>query len=310
MSARWSPQWLDGTLGFYYRNATDIFPQVVLTPGFAALPAATCTAIGGIVVAPGACIINRNATNVADLTTKGKFGTYNLAYGDDIHMYGITFSKNIAGVSVGAEISFRQNMPLVSDPVRVLPAPLVPTSPGAIATTAVPTDGTPGALGDTWHGLINLIGIIPQTPLFDTATWAMELTAMRWQSVTQNEAVFLGRDNYSGINKPTRNYAGLGINLTPTWFQVLPGMDLLLPISWSQGISGNSSVALGGNKDGGTYAVGVAADLYQKYRVDLKYTGYYGNYTIDPTGAANPFNGAFATLSDRGWVSLTFKTTF
>jgi hypothetical protein len=310
VSARWSPQWLDGTLGFYYRNATDIFPQVLLTPGFAALPAATCTAIGGIVVAPGACIINRNATNVADLTTKGKFGTYNTAYGDNIHMYGLTFSKNIEGVSVGAEISFRQNMPLVSDPVRVLPAPLVPSSPGAIATTAVPTRGTPGALGDTWHGLINFLGIIPKTPLFDTASWQMELTAMRWQSVTQNEAVFKGRDSYVGIDKPTRNYAGLGINVTPTWFQVLPGMDVLLPISWSQGIYGNSSVGLGGNKDGGTYAVGVAADLYQKYRVDLKYTGYYGNYDVDATGAANPTNGAFATLSDRGWVSLTFKTTF
>ena len=32
ISARWSPAWLDGTLGFYFRNATDILPQVVLTP--------------------------------------------------------------------------------------------------------------------------------------------------------------------------------------------------------------------------------------------------------------------------------------
>jgi hypothetical protein len=27
VSARWSPNWLDGTLGFYYRNATDIQPR-------------------------------------------------------------------------------------------------------------------------------------------------------------------------------------------------------------------------------------------------------------------------------------------
>ena len=31
ISARWSPDWLDGTLGFYFRNATDILPQTVLT---------------------------------------------------------------------------------------------------------------------------------------------------------------------------------------------------------------------------------------------------------------------------------------
>jgi hypothetical protein len=35
ISARWSPDWLDGTLGFYYRNATDILPQTILVPGFA-----------------------------------------------------------------------------------------------------------------------------------------------------------------------------------------------------------------------------------------------------------------------------------
>jgi hypothetical protein len=28
------PEWLDGTLGFYYRNTTDITPQLVVTPGF------------------------------------------------------------------------------------------------------------------------------------------------------------------------------------------------------------------------------------------------------------------------------------
>ena len=31
IGARWSPQWLDGTLGFYYRNYSDKLPQVLLT---------------------------------------------------------------------------------------------------------------------------------------------------------------------------------------------------------------------------------------------------------------------------------------
>ena len=30
-AARWSPQWLDGTLGFYYRNYADKLPQTLLT---------------------------------------------------------------------------------------------------------------------------------------------------------------------------------------------------------------------------------------------------------------------------------------
>ena len=31
VGARWSPDWLDGTLGFYYRNYSDKLPQVLLT---------------------------------------------------------------------------------------------------------------------------------------------------------------------------------------------------------------------------------------------------------------------------------------
>ena len=46
-------QWLDGTLGFYGRNATDILPQQYADAGSAAgVPPATCTAIGGIAARP------------------------------------------------------------------------------------------------------------------------------------------------------------------------------------------------------------------------------------------------------------------
>jgi hypothetical protein len=103
---------------------------------------------------------------------------------------------------------------------------------------------------------------------------------------------------------------GLAVNFTPTWFQVWPGVDLLAPMTWSQGLSGNAAVQLGGNKNAGNWSAGVAADIYQKYRVQLSYNGYFGNYSTTPTGAMNVANGTFAALSDRGWASLTFKTTF
>ncbi len=319
LSARWSPDWLDGTLGFYGRNATDILPQQYLTPGLATgIPAAKCTAIGGIVVAPGACIINKDATSVEDLTKYGKYGTYGLAYGNDIHIFGLSLSKEVAGVSVGAEASYRQNMPLISNTVMVLPAPLVNPAAGQIATTALPSNGdTPGARGNTFHGLVNALNVFPKTPVFDTASLSAELTFMRWLSVTQNAAAFKGSDNYvnpdgsTPIDKVTKNYAGLGINFTPTWFQVYPGVDLSAPVAWSQGLSGNAAVLLGGNQGAGTYSVGVGADIYQKYKVSLQYIGYYGNFSTNPaTGALTTANGTYGSLSDRGWVSLTLKATF
>ncbi len=159
---------------------------------------------------------------------------------------------------MGAEVSYRQNMPLVSDPVNVLPASFVPLSPGSIATTAVPSSGTPGALGDTWHGVLNGVNIFPKTALFDIATLAGELTWMQWTKVTQNEAVFKGRSNYTAIDKASKNFVGLAFNFTPTWFQVFPGVDLLAPMTWSQGISGNSAVAFGGSENGGNWSAGIA----------------------------------------------------
>ncbi len=311
LSARWSPEWLDGTMGFYYRNTSDTVPQLMATPGVVpGVPAASCTAIGGTPLPGNLCFANPNATTIPDLQKYGKLGLYNTAYGENIHIYGLSLAKSVGGVSVGAELSYRQNMPLVSEAVQVLPAALVKLVPGSIATTAVPTSGTPGALGDTWHGVLNAVNIFPGTALFDTATLSGELTWNEWAKVTQNEAVFKGRDSYTGIDKVSKNYFGLAINFTPTWFQVLPGMDMLMPITWSQGLSGNAAVAFGGNENSGNWSAGIAADIYQKYRIDLKYSGYYGDYSTTAAGALLVPNGANASLSDRGWVSLTFKTTF
>ena len=315
MAARWSPAALDGTLGFYYRNATDILPQTMVTPGVQTLPSPqVCQAIGGqplAPVSPTPCLINGNATNVEDLQKYGKVGTYQTAYGNNIHIYGLSLSKQIAGVSIGAEVSYRQNMPLLSDPVTVLPAPLVPLVPGAIATTAIPAHAdTPGALGNTWHGVVNGIAVLPKTALFDTASVLAELSWMHLSSVTQNEAVYKGRADYVGIDKPTSTYVGLAINFTPTWYQVLPGVDLTLPVTWDQGISGTAATLLGGNKNAGNWSIGLGATIDQKYLVNLSYIAYYGKHDTDPTGAATTFAGPFAGLADRGWTSLTIKTTF
>ena len=314
VSARWRPDWLDGALGFFYRNATDIQPQVVAIPGIAPVPvpAATCTAIGGIPLGPTTCLWNPKATTVADLQKYGKAGEYYTAYGDNIHIMGVSLSKNIAGVSVGAELSYRQNMPLSSGSNLIaVPAPFVSQIPGSIVAGDIQGHGTPGARGDTMHGILNAVAVLPKTAFWDTGTLAVEGTWMEWLKVTQNEAVFLGRDSYNGINKVTKDYFGLAVNFTPTWFQVFPGVDLTAPVTWSGGLVGNSAVTFGGSRNSGQWSVGIAADMYQKYNLALKYNGYYGQYATDPvTGAVSTFNGGFAQTSDRGWVSLTFKTTF
>ena len=98
LAVRWSPTWLDGTVGAYYRRTYDMQPQIVVTPGLApSLPAGTCRAIGGASLVPpaappttaGPCIINQQATNQTDLLFKGRVGEYSVAYGEDIDIFGL-----------------------------------------------------------------------------------------------------------------------------------------------------------------------------------------------------------------------------
>ncbi|HEU5110912.1 MAG TPA: DUF1302 family protein, partial [Micromonosporaceae bacterium] len=170
-----------------------------------------------------------------------------------------------------------------------------------------------------WHGVFNAFFTFAETPLWDSANLITELTWNHWSDVTQGAAVFKGRDNYvvlgpagtpvTPADKVTKDFYGLAINFTPTKYQVFPGADFSMPISYSQGISGNSAVLLGGNEDAGSYSVGVAMDLYSKYRFDLKYVDFLGDTTTGPTAAITSSGGANSLLTDRGFVVFTFKTT-
>jgi hypothetical protein len=272
LSARWSPAWLDGTMGLYYRNFADKLPQVLLTT-----------------VGPGV-------------------SQYNLIYADNIELYGVSLAKNIGGVSVGAEVSTRRNTPLSSQVLGVAPG--------------LPGEGdTKGARGDTWHALVNVLGTLPKTPLFDSATWAAEVQWSQWSKVRSGANLFnaLGhapcnatatapaKDKFDGC--VTKNYTGVAFAFTPTWFQVFPGVDLSAPFTYAVGIDGNAAVTFGGNEGLGNYTVGLSADVQQKYRFDLKYIDYVGRYKDNGT-AVTATNGLTTFLKDRGAVSLTFKTTF
>ncbi|NML44111.1 DUF1302 domain-containing protein [Ramlibacter sp. G-1-2-2] len=267
LSARWSPAWLDGTMGFYWRRFADKLPQTLITK------------------------VGPNSTS-----------QYNLVYADGIDMYGMSLAKNIGGVSVGSELSYRKNTPLNSQVLGIAPG--------------LPAEGqTKGPRGDTWHALVNAIGTINKTPVFDQATYAAELAWSHWATVRSGANLFNaigfapcnGKDKWDGC--ATKDYVGVAFSFTPTWYQVAPGLDLSAPLSYSVGVKGNAATVFGGNEGLGNYAIGLGADLYQKYRFDLKYIDFVGRYKDNGT-AVTSTNGLTTFLRDRGFVSLTFKTTF
>lgn len=273
VSARWNPEWLDGTMGFYYRNFTDKLPQTVIQTSLTHFP-----------------------KPLPPVLPTGYF----LTYGSNIDLFGISLAKQVAGISFGAELNYRKNMPLQSSAVTLAPGAALPAQGQLL-----------GARGDTAHGVLNMLTSIPATPLWNSAVFAAELSWDHWVSVTSDPFhSFIGYDSYKDVNKVSRNAFGLAMNFTPTWYQVFPSADLSMPISYSRGLSGNSAVQFGSSKDAGNYAIGLGLDLYSKYRFDLKYVGFFGNFSTAANGAAKTPIGLTSLLQDRGAVYFTFKTTF
>ena len=315
VAARWSPKALDGTLGFYYRNATDILPQLMVTPGVQPLPSPqVCQAIGGqplAPVSPTPCLINGSATNVEDLQKYGKVGTYQTAYGNNIHIYGLSLAKQIAGVSVGAEVSYRQNMPLLSDPVTVLPAPLVPLAPGAIATTAIPAHAdTPGALGNTWHGVVNGIAIVPKTAAVRHGEPARRaFVDARLERHAERSGVQgtcrLRRHRQADVDV-RRPRDQLHADLVPgapgrrsdAAGHLGPGLERRPPRRCSAATRMPATGASG------------SARRSTRNTSSILPTSPTTANTIPTRPAPRRVAVPFAGLADRGWVSLTFKTTF
>ncbi|MBK5356633.1 DUF1302 domain-containing protein [Pseudomonas sp. TH41] len=339
--AKWSPAWLDGTLGFYYRQTSDILPQAWLDARGLSSANPNGTRPAGQVPA----VVN----TLNSLSTT----TYQLAYSDKIDIFGLSLSKDVGGISVGSDLNIRHNMPLASIPAIVSTnSPLglgqgLGLLPPRTAATGIiydtPHDGdSMSATGDTLHWTLNGLMALPKTPVFDSASLLAELYYSNLLKLdSKNEALYKGKSTYRGIDAPTRDNWGIAVNFTPTWYQVFPGVDMTMPTSVNVGLAGVSPVSGGGAKDTGNYAVGVGAIVYNKYFVDLKYVDSFGktdkcNVSGNSTGAANAgsgdgstpnafsgnenyacyaggysaFSGGGATTEDRGALYLTLKTTF
>ncbi|VVN80283.1 DUF1302 domain-containing protein [Pseudomonas fluorescens] len=339
--AKWSPAWLDGTLGAYYRQTSDILPQAWLDARGITSSNPNGTPPAGL----GAGVVNTlNSLNTA---------TYQLAYSDKIDIFGLSLSKDVGGISVGSDLNIRHNMPLASIPAivstsspRGLGNGLGLLPPRSAATGIVydtPSDGdSMSATGDTLHWTVNGLMTLPKTPVFDQAVVLAELYYSNLLKLDdKNSALYKGKSSYHGIDASTRDNWGIAVNFIPTWYQVFPGVDMSMPMSVNVGIDGVSPVSGGGAKDTGNYAFGVGAAVYNKYFVDLKYVDSFGktdkcNASGNSTGAANAgsgdgstpnafsgnenyacfaggysaFSGGGATTEDRGAVYLTLKTTF
>lgn len=224
-------------------------------------------------------------------------GLYELVYAEDIRTLGVSVSTLIGETNVAAEMSVRDDMPLVASGNTVI-------APGGYG---VIDGGSDAAFpkGRTLHLNLSAISVLSATPFWDGASFIGELAFNRVMSVT---------DNKNQLDPlATRDAGALQLIFTPEYFQVAPGLDLQVPIGVGYGLFGRSAVngVLFPSENGGNVSIGLKGDYQKQWQASLGYTHYFGtdgsviNYdTAVPELSYNNFHG------DRDFISFSVQRTF
>jgi hypothetical protein len=217
-----------------------------------------------------------------------QIGEYMLVFPEDIRAYGFSANRGFGDVNIGFETSVRDNAPLVS-------LTMVDLAGNG------DNDGNPlYAVGRTAHAQVNMIYIMPTSAFWDTASLLGELAWNRTLSVQKN------LDNLDP--NATRDATAIRVAFSPTYFQVMNGVDLSVPMGLSYGIDGRSS-AVGGfsQAKGGDYNIGLTADYLKSVTFTLAYNGYYGASAPININGIKTFK---QTNADRDFVSFSVSHTF
>ncbi len=289
IAAKWRPEWLDGTAGFYYR---EYYP----------------TAGRQLAIS----VANFKASYVWDRDVPRT------------KLYGVSLSKQLFGISFGTDVSYKKDNVIGANAFSMYNGFGVPATGWApIADTygftqnMIAYDGKRNIpftdvnmydsavlLAEFEYGAIDKITKNAGNA-FQTGTLNTNPGIGAGCNITSRG----GARNGCGTN----GFYGINISFEPKWFQVFPGTDVTMPIFFGKGLHGNS-FSYGPIEGAGGFSVGVAADVDAKYNFKLAYNGYLLKHTgyVQPTvpagsGAANAGLGDF---SHKGNLSFTAKATW
>ncbi|PWR19532.1 DUF1302 domain-containing protein [Zavarzinia aquatilis] len=226
----------------------------------------------------------------------GTIGDYLQVFGEDIFTVGASASTLIGDTNVAGEISFRDNMPLVASGNAVI-------IPGN--TTADGGDNAAFPVGRTLHANVSAISVFNESALWQGASIIGEFAYNNRLSIDKNA------DQLDPL--ATKDAGALQFIFTPEYFQVLPGVDLQVPIGVSYGLFGRSSVSgvLFPSEGGGVISLGVKADYQKTWQASLSFAHYYGS-----EGSIVLYDTAVPELSyknfhgDRDFIALSIQRTF
>ena len=205
----------------------------------------------------------------------------------DIKVAGISASRSVGDFNLSAEASVRDNMPLVVNNA-------IHFGPTGTPRPTAPT-------GRTAH--VNLSALASFGPSF-LAQESSLVAELAWNRVLHMS------DPDGELDKGrTRDASALQFIFTPSYRQVLPGLDLSVPIGLRYTLDGRSSVTAWSARGTGNANIGVEGNYLGVWQFGLSYTHHIGaaipfnDYSTGQFGAGNP-------LADRNFMSLNVRRTF
>lgn len=256
---------------------------------------------GGAIACPNAPAIDASAGTL-------QYGMARWLFKEDIDLFAVSFAKEIGGVSVGLDIVHRQGTGLAPGLAQSLqrvfnvPKPLQPVIEANLPLPVIEGDfyaydssNYLGPVGDTWHVIVNGLGFLQDNGIWEGGSYIVEATAAWLDDCTAGCSLLDPRV------KEGRVVTAVSAVFNPTWYQVLPGWDVTVPVSVSYTIDGEKHpLTFGGDEDRGSGSIGVRANINETWNVQARYNVYFG-----PVKA-----GIGGLLKDRDNVSLTIKRTF
>lgn len=207
--------------------------------------------------------------------TSGDIGSFRLTYPRRIQLYGASFSDYIGETNLAGEISLRRFMPL--------------TSISSLAQYDAGPHGTHYAEGNTLHAQLSSVMALGPGAMWNSADLSIELAANELLDVTQYAPVLdRSRDRFA--------LSGRAL-LQPHYFEVLPNLDMTVPIGFGYNITGRSSLDYTQNAGSGDVEAGLSAVYLTVWKASLTATVYIGS----PRTQA---------LADRDFLMFRIERTF
>ena len=185
----------------------------------------------------------------------GSIGEYFLDYKEKIELYGLSANMSYGSLNLGGEISYRDGVPLRAN--------------GGVLV--------PDVLGNTLHAQVSAIWVGSAGPAWDGVSIAAELAGHKLLEVTRNKEQ---RD--TSLDDSAYGIRGI---TTLQYFQVMPSLDVEIPIGLGYNFKGKSPVSAAfnnyGGNEGGDITVGVVGTYQQDWKLGLSATHFFGSETTN-----------------------------